>query len=357
LATNSQNSYIIICGPSAIRTLRCEQRRYGCVRWKPVDYRAACKALRYSTGNTSDFDYSQLEMLGAWQPGEELHVLVNDARKRGNVRGVHFHVSGKPLPSGALMELAPNVGILSPQMIAAVYARSHSFARTYAFFEELCGNITLSETGYTEWLADMRSTEEEGAATLTDESPYYVCEPALSPYGLRNWLGKVANVPGISGASKVARYVLGGARSPMEIMMFGQFCLPIKNGGFGCKNGKSNYRIDFNDEAITVSGMPYALGDLVFPASREILEYKGHPHDTKASRIRDEKREAGLAAMGYGVTSINSEQIMNITALEAIAKRLHRQAGSRFRYTVSGYRNRQFELMQELHDWAQNRQG
>lgn len=217
-----------------------------------MDYRAACKALRYSTGNTSDFDYSQLEMLGAWQPGEELHVLVNDARKRGNVRGVHFHVSGKPLPSGALMELAPNVGILSPQMIAAVYARSHSFARTYAFFEELCGNITLSETGYTEWLADMRPTEEEGAATLTDESPYYVCEPALSPYGLRNWLGKVANVPGVSGASKVARYVLGGARSPMEIMMFGQFCLPIKNGGFGCKNGKSNYRIDFNDESITV---------------------------------------------------------------------------------------------------------
>lgn len=92
------------------------------------------------------------------------------------------------------MELAPNVGILSPQMIAAVYARSHSFARTYAFFEELCGNITLSETGYTEWLAGMRPTEEEGAATLTDESPYYVCEPALSPYGLRNWLGKVANV-------------------------------------------------------------------------------------------------------------------------------------------------------------------
>ena len=58
-------------------------------------------------------------------------------------------------------------------------------------------------------------------------------------------------------------------------------------GGFACKGGISNCRIDFEEEAIAVSGMPYAIGDLVFPSSREILEYKGHPHDSKESRIRE----------------------------------------------------------------------
>ena len=155
-------------------------------------------------------------------------------------------------------------------------------------------------------------------------------------------------------AHAVAPYVLGNARSPMEIVMFGMFCLPMLRGGFACKGGLSNYRIDFEEEAIAVSGMPYAIGDLVFPSSREILEYKGHPHDSKESRIRDEMREAGLSAMGFRTTSINSEQIKDAAALEAIAKRLYRQAGLRFRCTVDANRTRQYKLMKELAAWMKD---
>ena len=97
--------------------------------------------------------------------------------------------------------------------------------------------------------------------------------------------------------------------------------------------------------------MPYAIGDLVFPASSEILEYKGHPHDSKESRIKDEKREAGLSAMGFRVTSINNEQIKDAAALEAIAKRLYRQSGLRFRYYIDAYRTKQYQLMRELTTW------
>lgn len=137
--------------------------------------------------------------------------------------------------------------------------------------------------------------------------------------------------------------------------MFGIFCLPMLRGGFACKSGISNYRIEFEEEAIAVSGMPYAIGDLVFPSSREILEYKGHPHDSKESRIRDEKREAGLSAMGFRVTSINREQIKDAAALEAIAKRLYRQAGLRFRCTVDAERTRQYQLMKELTAWMKDK--
>lgn len=94
-----------------------------------------------------------------------------------------------------------------------------------------------------------------------------------------------------------------------------------------------------------------SLCNLVFPASSEILEYKGHPHDSKESRIRDEKREAGLSAMGFRVTSINNEQIKDAAALEAIAKRLYRQSGLRFRHYIDTYRTKQYQLMRELTTW------
>ena len=271
-----------------------------------------------------------------------------------------MHVLSKPLPTGSLCNIAPGIDILSPVMIAAQYASYHSFGKTYAFFEELCGEITLAEPS--EWLIDsnpedISNGESEATSSESISIPithYFKCQAALTSNKLSNWLKRIHWCPGLNKARAVAPYVLGKARSPMEIMMFGMFCLPMSRGGFACKGAISNHRIDFNEEAITVSGMPYAIGDLVFPASSEILEYKGHPHDSKESRIRDEKREAGLSAMGFRVTSINNEQIKDAAVLEAIAKRLYRQSGLRFRYYIDAYRTKQYQLLRELATWMRN---
>lgn len=361
MAKSTQPGHIIICDASAFRALCCERRRYQSLGWTPLSSREIQLAVSRSSANADCIDYDLLEQLGVWSPGEKLHLLVNNQGKRRYTDPISMHVSSKPLPMGSLCNIAPGIDVFSPAMIAAQYANCHSFGEGYAFFEELCSEITFAEPGYKDWLADSDSEDisNEGpiAASSTSISipkmRYFKCNAALAPSELNNWIKRINWCPGHIQARSIAPYVLGDARSPMEIMMFGMLCLPMSRGGFACEGGISNYRINFNEEATAVSSMPYAIGDLVFPASNEILEYKGHPHDSKASRIRDEKREAGLSAMGFRVTAINNEQIKDAAALEAIAKRLYRQAGLRFRYYIDAYRTRQYQLMRELTTWMQ----
>ena len=362
MANSTQPNHIIICDDSAFRALRCERRRYQSLGWTPLSSREVQLAVSCSIANADCIDYDLLEQLGVWSPGEKLHLLVNSQSKRRHTGPVSMHVLSKPLPTGSLCNITPGIDIFSPAMIAAQYASCHSFGETYAFFEELCGEITLAEPSYKEWLTesnpeDISNGESEATSSESISIPkthYFKCQATLTSNELSNWLKRIHWCPGLNKARSVAPYVLGKARSPMEIMMFGMFCLPMSRGGFACKDGISNHRIDFNEEAITVSGMPYAIGDLVFPASSEILEYKGHPHDSKKSRIRDEKREAGLSAMGFRVTSINNEQIKDAAALEAIARRLYRQSGLRFRYYIDAYRTKQYQLLRELTTWMRS---
>lgn len=359
MANSKQPNHIIICDASAFRALRCERRRYQSLGWTPLSSRKIQLAVSYSSANADCIDYDLLEQLGIWSPGEKLHLLVNNQSKRRHTGPVSMHVLSKPLPMGSLCNIAPGIDILSPVMIAAQYASCHSFGDTYAFFEELGSKITFAEPGYKDRLADSDSDDISSEELITasntsisiPKTRYFKCEAALAPNELNNWIKRINWCPGLIQARSIAPYVLGKARSPMEIMMFGMFCLPMSHGGFARKGGVSNHRIDFNEEATTVSGMPYAIGDLVFPASSEILEYKDHPHDSKESRIRDEKREAGLSAMGFRVTSINNEQIKDAAAFEAIAKRLYRQSGLRFRYYIDAYRTKQYRLMRELTTW------
>lgn len=359
MAKSTQPSHIIICDASAFCALRCERRRYQSLGWTPLSSREIQLAVSRSSANADCIDYNLLEQLGVWSPGEELHLLVNSQTKRRRTGSLSMHVLSKSLPTGSLCNIAPGIDILSPTMIAAQYASCHSFGEAYAFFEELCGGISLAEPGYKEWLTDSNAgniSNGESEATSSEsvsipKTRYFKCQATLTSNELNNWFKRTHWCPGLNKARAIAPYVLGNARSPMEIMMFGMFCLPMSRGGFACKGGISNHRIDFNEEAITVSSMPYAIGDLVFPNNGEILEYKGHPHDSKESRIRDEKREAGLSAMGFRTTSINSEQIKDAAALEAIAKRLYRQSGLRFRYYIEAYRTKQYQLMRELTSW------
>lgn len=271
MAKSTQPSHIIICDASAFRALRCERRRYQGLGWTPLSSREIHLAVSCSSANANCIDYDLLEQLGVWSPGEELHLLVNNQSKRRYTGPISMHVSSKPLPMGSLCNIAPEIDVLSPAMIAAQYANCHSFGEAYAFFEELCSEITFAEPSYKDWLAGPDSEGIPSEELVTESSTsisipktrYFKCEAALTPNELNNWIKRINWCPGLIQARSIAPYVLGKARSPMEIMMFGLFCLPMSHGGFACKDGISNHRIDFNEEATTVSGMPYAIGDLV----------------------------------------------------------------------------------------------
>ncbi|MDY2777487.1 MAG: hypothetical protein SOU51_03835 [Collinsella sp.] len=136
--------------------------------------------------------------------------------------------------------------------------------------------------------------------------------------------------------------------------MFGMFGPPKRYGSFGLsslpKGGvKLNHRIDFNEMASRMaSGVPYAICDAYIPAAKTDIEYNGGYHESAAARIHDGNRNNGLRGMGVRVVVINRDQMRDITALEAIARSVYRDAGVQFRYNFKGYRVRQIAMLNGL---------
>ena len=103
-----------------------------------------------------------------------------------------------------------------------------------------------------------------------------------------------------------------------------------------------NHRIDFTHDAVLMaSGIPYAIADLYIPAAKTVIEYNGGDHDNASARHHDDRRNNGLKGMGIKVVVITREQMRDITALEAIARTIYKDANKRFRHHASGYRIKQ----------------
>lgn len=133
----------------------------------------------------------------------------------------------------------------------------------------------------------------------------------------------------------------------MEAIVGAMFHLPQSMGGFGL-NLALNRRVDFGHEAQLVSTMPYAVCDALVADAAATIEYNGPDHDTASSRIHDEQRKLGLAAMGIATFALNYQQLSDVTALEVVAKLLYKRAGKRYRNRSRAYRLKQVELLNGL---------
>lgn len=130
--------------------------------------------------------------------------------------------------------------------------------------------------------------------------------------------------------------------------MVSMFHMSFCYGGFNVSNLLLNHKIDFSHIARAASRMPYAICDAYVPDSQTTLEYNGSYHDQAAARIHDERRNAGLEAMGVTTLVINREQLRDIEALESIAKVLYRRAGKRYQNRTTGRYVKQINLLNEL---------
>ena len=131
--------------------------------------------------------------------------------------------------------------------------------------------------------------------------------------------------------------------------MLALFSLPFSYGGFACGPFKTDHKIEFNDRAQAISGMPYAVCDAYQEAARFDLEYNGEQgHSSRGGRIHDEKRNTGLASMGIEVATVNNEMLCDMEAMEALAWRIHQRMGKRYQNRVEARRKRQDALLNTL---------
>lgn len=253
------------------------------------------------------------------------------------------------LPAGSILEVEPGVYSLSPEALCVAVAREVGCIQAFALAQELCSKISLSDHGkylppYTSPVANRLAKDKDQPADVG----YFEVEPVLTPDRLADYLavcrGNVAKQ-----LLRLCPYLSENLLSPMECIMLALFSLPFSYGGFACGPFKTDYKIEFDDRAQAISGMPHAVCDAYQEAARFDLEYNGElGHSSRRGRIHDEKRNTGLITMGIEVATVNNEMLCDMEAMEALAWRIHQRMGKRYQNRVEARRKRQDALLNTL---------
>ena len=240
------------------------------------------------------------------------------------------------LPVGSILEVEPGVYSLSPEALCVAVAREVGCIQAFALAQELCSKISLSDRGkylppYTSPVVNKLGKGQRPASQM---SVTLRSSPVLTPDCLVDYLaackGNVAKQ-----LLRLCPYLSENLRSPMECIMLALFSLPFSYGGFACGPFKTDYKIEFDDRAQAISGMPHAVCDAYQEAAQFDLEYNGElGHSSRRGRIHDEKRNTGLITMGIEVATVNNEMLCDMEAMEALAWRMHQRMRKRYRNRV-----------------------
>lgn len=341
---------VILTGTSALRMMRAERRQMGYISWRDLDPDEERRVLCTSSPSTEDIYLSDLVRIGAksGEVQEDLCLLVGSAAQRRRMPGVGWSVCSR-LPAGSILEVEPGVYSLSPEALCVAVAREVGCVQAFALAQELCSKISLSDRG--EYLPPYTSPVANKLAKDKDQPKdvgYFEVEPVLTPDRLEKYLF------GCKGSAakwllRLCPYLSENLRSPMECIMLALFSLPFSYGGFACGPFKTDYKIEFDDRAQAISGMPHAVCDAYQEAARFDLEYNGElGHSSRTGRIHDEKRNTGLITMGIEVATVNNEMLCDMEAMEALAWRMHQRMRKRYRNRVDARRKKQEALLNTL---------
>ena len=347
--TSCHRDALILCGASALRMIRAQRRKTGFIAWEELSPEEQHSVLRESIPRRESIDISWLVRVGAYdsEQDEQVHFLVGEARNRRYGAEFFAHVKTTELPKASLFRVEPHLYTLSPEALCAQVADELGAAVAFALAMEFCSGISLRDRS--EWLPHYRCKKPDplSKTSIADKLiGYFESEPVMTSAGLDERLGRGREAKKLR---KLCRYLVPNLCSPMECIMVAMFSLPTREGGFECGPFKGNHKVVFDAKARAVSGMPYAICDAYQEEARLDLEYNGgEGHTSDSSRLHDEKRNTGLVTMGIEVLVVNKETIRDLEAMEALAWRMHKRKGKRYRNRVEGQRERQASLLNTL---------
>lgn len=335
-----EGATIIVTGPTALRAIRCERRRHARLTWRPLGKVEQRHALASCVPNRGALDLDGLAVHGIL-PDEadgRVHVLIGPESARRNKGPIRCHSLSRNPAAGSIHMIGPGVCCASPTLALLQLGPEATFPEALMQAMELCGHYCLPES------------EEMARNPFSDSARigYYPAEPATTARELRRFARHASGLRGIDTLRQLSRHVLDGSASPMESLAAAMFHLPFRYGGFAIREMLLNKEVIFSEGATRASDMRHAYCDIYVPRAKTTLEYNGSPHDTHAARIHDEKRVAGLAAMGIDVIPLNDAQLRNPDALESIARLLYRRSGKAYQCRVRTHTTKRDALLNDL---------
>ena len=247
-------------------------------------------------------------------PNHPVDVLIFNEGERRRSKGVACHLWGTALPPNAFHHVR-GAYVSSPELVFLQMAAKLTIAQLVALGCELCGTYVLLP-------------EDVTHPSSLDEMPKRLY-PLTSVERVSTFLDSVGQARGKASAKRAIKYMVDGARSPMETMTFMLLCLPAMLGGYGLPKPEMNAEIPFDDDARAIARRRHCYGDLCWPNAHLDIEYHGEVHVGAAQMKSDVGRELGIESMGWHVMTITSPQVFDAGQFEIVAKEAAKRLGKR----------------------------
>ncbi len=237
---------------------------------------------------------------------------------------VRPHVTSTIWPAGPILQLTPEVGIVSPELCFTLLANEISQPALAWAGMELCGTYAI--------VGPERKLVERHPLTTA---------AALQEYVEKRYPRGAGDV------HEAAKYVLDGAASPMEAKLALLLTLPTAKGGYGLPAPILNAPIHVGQTARAL--YPHdCRADLYWPSILLDVEYDGEEAHTGNMHAKDVARSAALKAEGVEVVAISTAQLYDKDAFAQLAKLIGARLGKRVRVRIRDFSERQDALRREL---------
>ena len=146
-------------------------------------------------------------------------------------------------------------------------------------------------------------------------------------------------------AQRALRYVKSDAASPPEVESSIKLGLPCAYGGFNLPGHTLNPELALSDHAQALADKKFCRADLYFAGIDADVEYDSSEWHSGPEKAReDERRRAALRADGHTVIPLTFASMRSAESMTALAKELHRRAGTRLRLRTKGFAEKQTAL-------------
>ena len=163
------------------------------------------------------------------------------------------------------------------------------------------------------------------AYRIQEGAPPLPCDPVTTVGDLRTYLDGAEGCYGVNKARKALKWIVGGARSPMEVNVCALASLPVRLGGYGFSVPIINYQLDaegFKQELLDHKGRPYFEIDLYWKDRHVGLEYDGAVYYDRAQVRKDKRRLNSLLAHGERILVVMFDQLADEDVRETLMNQL-----------------------------------
>lgn len=264
---------------------------------------------------------------------QTVHYLVPRGASRRWKEGAKAHQWGGVLPQGSIIQVTKKLGVCSPEFCFLQMAATLNCAQLAQLGMALCGEYYPANTS----------------------RGFLDCPILTTPQRILDFLVRFAKsrgsrggqgIRGFARAKRVARYLVAGARSPLEGSSVILMHVPRSMGGYGFATPALNASVRLSHEAARIFGRASIRPDIRFSRHHLSIECLGKAYHKHPDR--DISRELTLRHDGDKVILFAYEQLVCQPQRTELMKTIARYIGKRIREMPPRFASRRAKLLEEL---------